>query len=46
MINNLSLLVSLLCVFYVAVRASMLDRITPWYSPAPPRPAKKPRRRL
>ena len=32
MINNISLLVSVVAVFYVAIRAAMLDRKRPWFS--------------
>ncbi len=38
MINNLALLISVVSVFYVAIRAAMLDRKLPWFAPAPPRP--------
>ncbi len=47
MINNLSLLFSICAVFYVAIRAAMLDRKLPWFGPPPSRPAPvNPRRPL
>ena len=39
MINNLSILLSVVGVFYVAIRAAVLDRTTPWFQAARPRPA-------
>ena len=32
MINNLSILASIVMVFYVAVRAAMLNRTLPWFA--------------
>ena len=34
MINNFSLLFSVVAVFYVAIRAAFLDRSTPWFGSA------------
>ena len=48
MINNLALLVSVVGVFYVVIRAAMLDRKRPWFG-APsfrPGPAAKGKRSL
>ena len=36
MINNLSLLFSIIAVGFVVVRASMLDRVLPWFKPVVP----------
>ena len=36
MINSLSLLFSLVAVGFIVVRASMLDRVLPWFKPVLP----------
>lgn len=35
MINTLSLLFSLVAVGFIVVRAAMLDKMLPWFKPAP-----------
>ena len=35
MINQLSLLFSLVTVAFIVVRAAMLDRMLPWFKPVP-----------
>ena len=36
MINNFSLMFSVVAVCFVVVRAGMLDRMLPWFKPVPP----------
>ena len=44
MINNFSLLFSILAVVFVVIRAAMLDRMLPWFKPFDPALLQKRRR--